>query len=68
MAKKPLINVNVPKAGRIQTRDVVRFSVLALGLTAFWNWGPRIPYVGSYLGQGKGLILRLVGAIPPAAG
>lgn len=64
MSKKPIINVNVPKAGRIQTRDVVRFGVIALGITAAWNWLPRVPYIGPYISQGKGLILKVVGATP----
>jgi len=62
MARKPLINVNVPKAGRIQTKDVLRFGVIALGITAAWNWMPRIPAVGPYISQGKAMILKIVGA------
>lgn len=64
MSRKSLINVNVPKAGRIKTRDVARFVVIALGVTAAWNWFPRIPVVGPYVSQGKGLILKVVGATP----
>jgi len=62
MSRKPFININVPKAGRIQTKDVVRFGVLALGITAAWNWLPRVPVVGPYVQQGKQVILKLVGA------
>jgi len=59
---KPLINVNVPKVGRITTQDVLRFSFLALGIAAVWNWSDRLPVVGTAFGKAKDLIRKGIGA------
>jgi len=59
---KPLININVPKVGRITTQDVLRFSFLALGVAAAWNYSDRLPYVGPTMGRVKGFVRRVVGA------
>lgn len=59
---KPLININVPKVGRIQTQDVLRFSFLALGVLAIWNYSDRLPVVGPTLGKAKAFVRKAVGA------
>ena len=59
---KPLININVPKVGRITTQDVLRFSFLALGVAAVWNYSDRLPYVGPYFGTAKAFVRRAIGA------
>lgn len=59
---KPLININVPKVGRIQTQDVLRFSFLALALMAVWNYSDRLPVVGPTLGKAKAFVRKAVGA------
>lgn len=59
---KPLININVPKVGRITTQDVLRFSFLALGVTAVWNYSERLPVVGQTLGKVKAFVRKAIGA------
>jgi len=59
---KPLININVPKVGRITTQDVLRFTFLALGVAAVWNYSDRLPVVGPTLGQAKAFVRKAVGA------
>lgn len=59
---KPLININVPKVGRITTQDVLRFTFLALGVAAVWNYSDRLPVVGPTLGKAKAFVRRAVGA------
>jgi len=59
---KPLININVPKVGRITTQDVLRFSFLALGVAAVWNYSDRLPVVGPTLGKVKAFVRKAVGA------
>lgn len=59
---KPLINVNVPKVGRITTQDVLRFTFLALGVAAVWNYSDRLPVVGPTLGKAKAFVRKAVGA------
>jgi hypothetical protein len=59
---KPLINFNVPKGEKITTPKVVTFAVIALGLTALWNWSEHVPGIGPYAAKAKGLIRRAVGA------
>jgi len=59
---KPLININVPKVGRITTQDVLRFTFLAFGVAAVWNYSDRLPVVGPTLGKAKAFVRRAVGA------
>jgi len=59
---KPLININVPKVGRITTQDVLRFTFLALGVAAVWNYSDRLPVVGPTLGKAKTFVRKAVGA------
>jgi len=59
---KPLININVPKVGRITTQDVLRFTFLALGVAAVWNYSDRLPVVGPALGKAKAFVRKAVGA------
>ena len=59
---KPLININVPKVGRITTQDVLRFTFLALGVAAAWNYSDRLPVVGPALGKAKAFVRKAVGA------
>lgn len=59
---KPLININVPKVGRITTQDVLRFTFLALGVAAVWNYSDRLPVVGPTLGKAKAFVRKVVGA------
>lgn len=59
---KPLININVPKVGRITTQDVLRFTFLALGVAAVWNYSDRLPVVGPTLGKVKAFVRKAVGA------
>ncbi len=59
---KPLININVPKVGRITTQDVLRFSFLALGVAAVWNYSDRLPVVGPSLSKVKAFVRKAVGA------
>jgi hypothetical protein len=58
---KPLININVPKVGRIKTRDVLYVAVITSGLIAAWNWSDRIPGVGKYAAVGKYYALLALG-------
>ncbi len=59
---KPLININVPKVGRITTQDVLRFSFLALGVAAVWNYSDRLPVVGPTLAKAKAFVRKAIGA------
>lgn len=59
---KPLLNINVPKVGRVTTQDVLRFSFLALGVLAVWNYSDRLPVVGQTFGQVKAFVRKAVGA------
>jgi len=59
---KPLININVPKVGRITTQDVLRFTFLALGVAAAWNYSDRLPVVGPTFGKAKAFVRKAVGA------
>lgn len=59
---KPLININVPKVGRITTQDVLRFTFLALGVAAVWNYSDRLPVVGPTLGKAKAFVRKAIGA------
>jgi len=66
---KPLINVNIPKVGRIKTRDVLYVGVIGAGIIAVWNWSSRIPKVGWYASYAKSKILYALGVpFPPPAG
>jgi len=58
---KPLINVNIPKVGRIKTRDVLYVAVITAGLLAAWNWSERIPGVGKYAALGKYYVSQALG-------
>ena len=53
MAKKPIINFNVPKAGRITTGRVLGVAVSGMIIIAVWNYSERIPGVGKYVSLGK---------------
>jgi hypothetical protein len=59
---KPLINLNVPKVGRITTQDVLRFAFLAFGIVAVWNWSERIPGIGPTVTTCKSYIRKAIGA------
>jgi len=61
MAKKPILNFNVPKAGRITTGRVVGVAVSGAIIIAIWNWSDRIPGVGKYAAFGKYYILKALG-------
>lgn len=61
MARKPLINIKVPKAGRITTGRLVGAAVMGGMLIAAWNWSERIPGVGKYAALGKYYIARGLG-------
>ena len=58
---KPLLNINIPKVGRIKTRDVLYVAVISAGLIAAWNWSNKIPYVGPYAVKAKTLIVKALG-------
>ena len=64
---KPLININVPKVGRIKTRDVLYVAVIGAGLVAAWNWSNKIPYVGPQIVKAKVVILKGLGFQYPMA-
>jgi len=59
---KPLININVPKVGRITTQDVLRFSFLALGVAAVWNYSDQLPVVGVSMAKAKNFVRKVIGA------
>jgi len=59
---KPLLNINVPKVGKITTQDVLRFSFLALAVAAVWNYSDRLPVVGVTLAKAKTFVRKVVGA------
>lgn len=61
MAKKPIINFNVPKAGRITTGRVIGVAVSAAIIIGIWNWSEQIPKVGKYAALGKYYISRGLG-------
>lgn len=61
MARKSLININVPKVGRIRTRDVLYVTVIAGGVIAAWNWSNKIPYIGPQIVKGKEVIVKALG-------
>jgi len=61
MAKKPLINFNVPKAGRITTNRIVGAFVVGGIVVGIWNWSEQIPGVGKYAALGKYYISRALG-------
>ncbi|MBA7518560.1 hypothetical protein ES705_10631 [subsurface metagenome] len=61
MSKKPIINFNVPKAGRITTGRVIGVAVSAAIIVAVWNWSEQIPQVGKYAALGKYYISRVLG-------
>ena len=58
---KPLININVPKVGRIRTRDVLYVTVIGAGVAAAWNYSNRIPYVGPYAVKAKSAVVKALG-------
>jgi len=51
--KKPLINFNVPKAGRITVNRLIGAAVTGAIIIAVWNWSEQIPGVGQYIALGK---------------
>jgi len=61
MARKPLINFNVPKAGRITTDRIIGFVVVGGIVVAAWNWSNKIPGAGPYIVKGKEVLLRGLG-------
>ena len=61
MARKPLINFKVPKAGRITTGRIVGAAVTGAIVIAVWNWSDQVPVVGKYAALGKYYIGRGLG-------
>ena len=61
MSKKPIINFNVPKAGRITTNRIIGSFVLGGIVIGIWNWSERIPGVGQYFAVGKYYISKALG-------
>lgn len=61
MAKRSIINFNVPKAGRITTGRVVGVAVSGAIIIAAWNWSERIPGVGKYAALGKYYVAKALG-------
>lgn len=61
MAKKPLINFNVPGAGRITTKRIVSAAIVGGIVIGVWNWSDRIPVAGPYFALGKYYILKALG-------
>ena len=63
MARKPLINVNVPKVGRVRIGKVgLAATALSMGIVfGMWHWSSRIPYVGPYADTAKDFLRSLAG-------
>ena len=61
MAKKPIINFNVPKAGKITTNRLIGAAVTGAIVIAAWNWSERIPGIGKYAAVGKYYISKALG-------
>jgi len=61
MAKKPIINFNVPKAGRITTNRIIGAMVVGGIVVGIWNWSERIPGVGQYVALGKYYVSKALG-------
>jgi len=61
MSRKPLINFNIPKAGRITTDRIIGAVVVGGIVVAGWNWSNKIPYAGPYIVKGKEVLLRALG-------
>lgn len=61
MARKSLINVNVPRVGRITTNRIIGAAVMGAIVIGAWNWSEHIPGVGKYIGLGKYYISRGLG-------
>ena len=61
MAKRPIINFKVPKAGRITTGRIVGVAVCGMIVIAAWNWSDRIPGVGKYAAVGKYYVAKALG-------
>ena len=59
--KKPLINFNVPKGGRITTGKIITGAVTGAIIIGVWNWSDQIPGVGPYVAVGKYYILKALG-------
>jgi len=59
---KALINVNVPKAGRIKSNDIIRYAVIGGVVIAIWNYSSRIPVVGPYADTAKGYVRWILGS------
>ena len=59
--KRSLLNINVPKVGRVTSQTVLKTMVgFGIGM-AVWNYSSDVPYIGPYADRGKALILRILG-------
>lgn len=61
MAKKPIINFNVPRAGRITTNRLIGAVVVGCIIVGAWNWSNKIPVAGPYIVKGKQYFLTGLG-------
>ena len=67
MGKKALININVPKVGRVKTRDFLYVAVVGAGLVAAWNWSSKIPVAGPHIVKVKEVVVKALGFKYPLA-
>ena len=58
---KPLINFNIPRAGRITSDRLIGAAVVGCILIGAWNWSSRIPTVGPYADKAKSYVRMALG-------
>lgn len=59
---KALINFNIPGGdGKITRKRLVGAAVTGAVLVAAWNYSSKLPVVGVYAAQAKGVILKGLG-------
>lgn len=58
---KPLINFNIPRAGRITTDRLIGAAVVGGLLIGLWNWSSKIPTVGVYADKAKSYVRMALG-------
>ena len=63
-SKRPIINFNVPKAGRITTGRVVGVAVIGGMLAALWYWPERIESLQPHVLKVKTFIRKVIGQVP----